>query len=72
MLKLTPFKYIAKICNGQDKKLVESTYGEYPIYGSGGAFSKANEYLYSGESVLLGRKGTIDNPLYVSGKFWTV
>jgi type I restriction enzyme S subunit len=28
--------------------------------------------MYDGESVLLGRKGTIDRPLYVQGRFWTV
>ena len=70
--KLLRFKYLAKICNGMDKSEVETVNGEFPIYGSGGLFSQANKYLYSGESVLLGRKGTIDRPLYVSGKFWTV
>lgn len=32
----------------------------------------ASEYLYDGEAVLLGRKGTIDKPMYINGKFWTV
>lgn len=31
-----------------------------------------NEYLYDGESILIGRKGTIDKPKFISGKFWTV
>lgn len=31
-----------------------------------------NEYLYDGESVCIGRKGTIDNPIFLTGKFWTV
>ncbi|MDR3240593.1 MAG: restriction endonuclease subunit S [Lactobacillaceae bacterium] len=42
------------------------------VYGSGGAFKYTDKYLYDGNSVLLGRKGTIDNPQLVSGKFWTV
>lgn len=42
------------------------------MFGSGGAFAKASQYLYDGETVLLGRKGTIDKPLYYVGKFWTV
>jgi len=31
-----------------------------------------NEVLYSGESVFIGRKGTIDKPFYFDGDFWTV
>lgn len=31
-----------------------------------------NQFLYDGESVCIGRKGTIDNPILLSGKFWTV
>ena len=31
-----------------------------------------NEYLYEGESACIGRKGTIDKPVFLSGKFWTV
>jgi len=31
-----------------------------------------NDYLYEGESVCIGRKGTIDKPMFLSGKFWTV
>ena len=31
-----------------------------------------DDYLYEGESVCIGRKGTIDRPVFLSGKFWTV
>lgn len=64
-------KFLARIQNGADYKHVETNDG-YPVIGSGGQFAYANSYLYDGESVLLGRKGTIDRPLYVIGKFWTV
>jgi restriction endonuclease S subunits-like len=64
-------KFLAKIQNGTDYKHVETNDG-YPVIGSGGQFAFANSYLYDGESVLLGRKGTIDKPLYVKGAFWTV
>ena len=57
--------------NGQDYKYVESDMG-YPVYGSGGVFMHASQFLYDGEAVLFGRKGTIDRPLYVNEKFWTV
>jgi type I restriction enzyme S subunit len=66
------FKNMGWIRNGKDYKEVESPDGEYPVIGSGGQFSTACQYLYEGESVLLGRKGTIDKPLYINGRFWTV
>lgn len=67
-----PFKLIARIRNGRDYKEVEVPDGPYPVIGSGGEFARASSYLYDGESVLLGRKGTIDKPLHVKGRFWTV
>jgi type I restriction enzyme S subunit len=63
---------LATIESGRDYKEVEVLEGGYPIYGSGGEFGRASRYLFSGESVLLGRKGTIDRPMYVNGAFWTV
>ncbi|HHY0621089.1 TPA: restriction endonuclease subunit S [Vibrio parahaemolyticus] len=69
--ELKKLKYFSKIKNGIDYKHVESAQG-YPVYGSGGQFTYANSYLYRGEAVLLGRKGTIDRPLYVNEAFWTV
>lgn len=68
---ITPLKRMLDIQNGADHKDVEQSDG-FPVIGSGGQFAFASEYLYDGESVLLGRKGTIDKPLYVTGKFWTV
>lgn len=69
--KVTRLKFMAKIQNGSDYKHVQAE-GGYPVIGSGGQFTYATEYLYKGESVLLGRKGTIDRPLYVNCAFWTV
>ena len=69
--QLTRLKFLASIKNGQDYKLVESDSG-YPVYGSGGPFTFATQYLFDKESVLLGRKGTIDKPLYVNEPFWSV
>ncbi len=63
------FKTLAKLCNGRE---VSSDEGTIPVYGSGGIFKYTDKPLYSGESLLLGRKGTIDNPMIVDGEFWTV
>jgi len=64
-------KQFVEIQNGADHKHVEEDDG-YPVFGSGGPFAYASDFLYDGESVLMGRKGTIDKPLYVVGRFWTV
>ena len=58
------------IKNGRDHKYLSE--GLYPVYGSGGEMRRANEYLYKGESVLMPRKGTLNNIMYVDESFWTV
>ena len=65
-------KNVLSIKNGRDYKNVEVEEGGYPVYGSGGIFKRSSDYLYDGVSILFGRKGTIDKPLLVNGKFWTV
>jgi type I restriction enzyme S subunit len=69
---VVPLKWLATIQNGKDYKAVETGEGGFPVIGSGGEFARASQYLFNGESVLLGRKGTIDRPLHINGAFWTV
>ena len=66
-----PYKHMVDIQNGADHKHIEQDEG-YPVIGSGGTFAYASEFMCDGDSVLLGRKGTVDKPLFVSGRFWTV
>lgn len=55
---------------GKDhKKLAE---GQFPVYGSGGLMRNVEKFLYEGESVLIPRKGTLNNVMYVDEAFWTV
>ena len=70
--EVTKLKYALLISNGKDYKDIEVKEGGYPVIGSGGAFARSRNYMYDGDVVLLGRKGTIDKPLFYSGKFWTV
>ena len=70
--KICRLKDYAHICNGRDYSEVLDENGEYPVIGSGGQFENASKALYSSESVLLGRKGTIDKPIYINQPFWTV
>ena len=59
-----------KIGHGRDYKKLKS--GNVPVYGTGGYMTSVNDFLYDGETVCIGRKGTIDKPQYHSGKIWTV
>ncbi len=69
--KLCLLKDCLAIQNGRDYKDIECTDG-YPVIGSGGTFAYASNYMYDGEVIFMGRKGTIDRPLYFNGKFWAV
>lgn len=64
------FKEVIKIKYGKDHKKLDD--GDIPVLGTGGIMRYVNSYLYDGESILIGRKGTIDKPQFISGKFWTV
>ncbi|OUR60255.1 hypothetical protein A9Q74_13615 [Colwellia sp. 39_35_sub15_T18] len=70
--KIGKLKNVLRIRNGKDYKHVEVQNGGYPVYGSGGEFKRSSSYLHDGISVLFGRKGTVDKPLIIKGKFWTV
>ena len=61
---------LLRIGNGKDYKHLGI--GKIPVYGTGGQMLLVNDYLYDGESVCIGRKGTIDKPMFLKGKFWTV
>ena len=56
---IVPYKRAVIIKNGKDYKDVQVNEGGFPVIGSGGEFAKASNYLYDGEVILMGRKGTI-------------
>ncbi|WP_297899759.1 restriction endonuclease subunit S, partial [Methanobrevibacter sp.] len=61
---------ILEVHYGKDYKHLGS--GKYPVLGTGGIMTYVDTYLYSKESVLIGRKGSINNPFYINEPFWTV
>ncbi len=61
---------VLTVGSGKDYKHLER--GNIPVFGTGGYMTSVNSYLYSGETVCIGRKGTINKPFYFNGKFWTV
>ena len=66
------FNDVLEIKNGKNQKLVENPEGLYPIYGSGGIIGYADKYICEANTVIIGRKGSINNPIYVSEPFWNV
>ena len=68
-----PLGHLSDLINvkyGKDhKKLAD---GAYPVYGSGGIMRYVEHPLYEKESVLIPRKGTLNNVMYVNQPFWSV
>lgn len=66
------FADVLTIINGKNQKRVENPNGQYPIYGSGGIMGYADDYICEANTVVIGRKGSINNPLFVETRFWNV
>ena len=64
------FADVFKIGSGKDYKHLG--HGDVPVFGTGGYMLSVDDFLYSGKTVFIGRKGTINKPFYYKGKFWTV
>jgi len=60
------------IINGKNQKKVECTNGQYPICGSGGIMGRASDYLCPANSIIIGRKGNINSPIWMKENFWNV
>ena len=65
-----PLSELVGIRNGCDYKTLSP--GNVPVYGSGGVMTHVSEALGEGPTVLIPRKGSLDNIFFVEGEFWTV
>lgn len=63
---------VLSIVSGKNQKAVVNPNGRYPIYGSGGIMGYADDYLCEAGTTIVGRKGTINNPIFVAERFWNV
>lgn len=70
--EMVAFADVLSIINGKNQRQVKNPSGKYPIYGSGGVMGYADDYLCDGNTVVIGRKGTINRPLFVTEPFWNV
>ena len=66
------WKDMLTIVNGKNQKTVENPVGAYPIYGSGGIMGYADKYLCPKNTIIIGRKGNINKPIFVKEPFWNV
>ena len=70
-LRIYNIEDITKIKNGKDWKKLNS--GDIPVYGSGGYMNvSVDKYVYNKPTVLIPRKGSIENIFYLDKPFWNV
>ena len=70
--EIRPLGYVLSVRHGKSQVDVVCPDGTYPILASGGEIGRTDSFLYDKPSVLIGRKGTIDNPQFVSSPFWAI
>ena len=61
---------VIEVKYGKDHKNLAE--GNIPVYGSGGIMRYADNYLYDKESVMIPRKGSLNNIIYTDEPFWSV
>ena len=66
------FADVLTVVNGRNQRKVENPSGKYPIYGSGGIMGYADKYICEADTVIIGRKGSINSPIFVDTPFWNV
>ena len=70
--KIVKLGDVAKIISGRNQREVESPNGPHPIIGSGGEMGRAKQTLCPAETTVVGRKGSINRPFFMTEPFWNV
>ena len=68
--RTTTLGNLATLQYGRSPTLITKTEGEYDLIGTSGVLRRVGEFLCDTPSVVIGRKGTIDNPIYADRPFW--
>ncbi len=66
------WKDVLTIINGKAYGEEYKVSGTYPICGSGGIMGYGEKKMCNRDSIILGRKGNIDKPIYMSEDYWIV
>ena len=71
-MEIKQWKDVLHIVSGKNQSSVANPNGKYPIYGSGGLMGYADDYLCEAGTTIVGRKGTINRPIFVTEPFWNI
>ena len=71
-MEMKQWKDVLHIVSGKNQSAVVNPNGKYPIYGSGGIMGYADDYLCEAGTTIVGRKGTINRPIFVTEPFWNI
>lgn len=63
---------VCEVRAGGDYKLFACEAGEYPVYGTGGEMGRVSKWRCPADSIIVGRKGTLDNPMFIREPFWNI
>lgn len=63
---------VLSVLNGKAYPAEYQESGTYPIYGSGGIMAYGEKKLCEGNTIIIGRKGNINNPIFVKDPYWAV
>lgn len=66
------WKDVLAIINGKAYGEEYQEEGKYPICGSAGVMGYGNKKLCEHDTIILGRKGNIDKPIYMNEDYWIV
>ena len=69
---VTPWSEVVTITNGKVYPEEYKDFGTYPICGSGGIMYYGEKKLCGANSVILGRKGNINSPIFMESDYWIV
>lgn len=71
--EIKQWKDVLEIRSGRSQKQVEDPNGKYPILGSSGkVMGYTDSYICEEGTTIVGRKGSINNPMMIESKFWNV
>ncbi|MES2026805.1 MAG: restriction endonuclease subunit S [Pseudomonadota bacterium] len=70
--KRSIFADVVKLDYGKSPKDIFNENGKYPVIGTGGVTGFTNGFLHQGSTTVIGRKGTINNPSFITTKFWPI
>lgn len=70
--EVQPIRERIEITYGKSQVGVRDCNGTIPVYGTGGIIEYANSSMCNENSILIGRKGTLNRPYFVNPPFWVV